>query len=165
MALKCSKSENNLDLTLVLELIFHKLQELGHPNFVWHFDLHLTPFSQSMVSEIRMVLKCSKSEKMWIWPSWVDISHITRPRASKFCMTLWHTFSKIFPKYGVWDKNGVEMLKVGKNVNLTLVHGLISHTLQDLGHRNFVWYFDLHLVRFSRSLVCQIRMMQKCPKW
>ena len=107
------------------------------------------------------MLKVEKKCEFYL-SSWVDISHITRPRASKFCMTPWVTLSNIFPKYGVWDKNGVEILKVRKNVNLTLVHGSISHTLRDLGHPNFVWYFDLHLVRFSQSLVYQIRMMQKC---
>ena len=44
--------------------------------------------------------------------SWVDISHITRPRALKFCMILWLTFSQIFSKCGVSDKNDAEMPKV-----------------------------------------------------
>ena len=44
-------------------LISHELQQLRNQNFVSYFDLDITTFSQSLVSDLYMVAKCSKLKK------------------------------------------------------------------------------------------------------
>ena len=68
----------------------------------------------------------------------VDISQTTTVSASKSGVILSLVLSNIFSKSGVLTTNGVEMLKVRKKLNVTLIYMLISHELHQLGHPNLV---------------------------
>ena len=49
-----------------------------------------------------------------------NISWTTAVRASKVCVVLWLEPCHMFPKFGVWTRNGVEMPKVRKTVKFDL---------------------------------------------
>ena len=107
---------------------------------------------------------------MYIYVSYVSyvcvsfISQTTTARALKVCVLLWLELSNIFLKSSVWTTHGLEMFEVRKKANLTSIHGLISHELQQLGHSNFVCHFDLNLAAFLQSLVSELHLVQKCSK-
>ena len=113
-----------------------ELQQLGHPKFVWYFDLNLATCSQSLEFEQETVLKCLKSEKQSNLT--FIISRTATARASKVCVVLCLELRSTFPKFGVWTTHSLEILKVRKIVNMTYLSKIpwiyyisVDMTLQD----------------------------------
>lgn len=98
-----------------------KSTALGHPKFVWHFDLNLATCSQSLKFEQVMVWKCLKLEKQSNLT--FIISKNATARASKFCEVLCLKLRRTLWKFGVWATRNSEMLKVREVVNMTLING------------------------------------------
>ena len=118
---KCSKLEKELKMTSVEKLISQRVQQLGHPKFVWHFDLNLATCSQSLKFEQVTVWKCLKLEKQSNLTFIISIT--TRARASKFCVVLCLKLRRTPLRFGVWATHNSEMLKVREVVNMTLING------------------------------------------